>query len=192
MADYVVTSANAAKLVDLLDTETILFGPDKNLASYVAEKTGKNIVPVPSFGHCLVHVMYKPEHILRAKVKYPGSRVLVHPECSPEVRKEADFVGSTSQILKAPDMIGGNSFIIGTEVGIIHRMKLMYPERTFHPLLEGAVCQNMKKITVESVIASLRDLVYKVEVPEELASKVRLNLKRTFDLLGVKIDWHQN
>lgn len=192
MADYIVTSANAAKLVGLLKEDAILFGPDRHLASYVAEKTGKNVIPVPPFGHCPVHVLFDSEHVQRAREIFPDSKVLVHPECVDEVRRVSDFIGSTSQMLRAPSNIEGGSFVIGTEVGIIHRMRSLYPDRSFIPLAENAICPNMKKITLDSVETSLRDRVHKVVVPEHVASKLRENLIRTFDLLGVKVNWRWN
>lgn len=192
MADYIVTSANAAKLVSLLKDGTVLFGPDRHLASYVAEKTRKNIIPVPSFGHCPVHVLFDPEHIKSAREAFPDSKILAHPECVEEVRKASDFVGSTSQMLRAPSNMSDRSFIIGTEVGVVHRMKVLYPERNFIPLSENAVCPNMKKITLESIEKSLQARIYRVNVPLNVASKVRENLKRSFDLLEVKINWRWN
>lgn len=192
VADYIVTSANAAKLVGLLKEDTVLFGPDRHLASYVAEKTGKKIIPVPAFGHCPVHVLFDPEHVQRAREAFPGSRVLAHPECVDEVRRLSDFVGSTSQMLRAPSSMADRSFVIGTEVGVVHRMRSLYPDRNFVPLSESAVCPNMKKITLDSVETSLRARVYRVNVPEHVAAKVRENLKRTFDLLGVNVSWRWN
>lgn len=107
-ADYIVTSASAVKLVSKLDDDVILFGPDRNLASFVAERTGKRVIPVPEGGHCPVHEYLLSEYyVLKALREHPGAKLLLHPEAPPEARRHAHFVGSTSQMLKAIGELGG-------------------------------------------------------------------------------------
>ncbi|MET1159492.1 MAG: quinolinate synthase NadA [Thermoprotei archaeon] len=188
-ADYVVTSSSAVKLVSQLDSKRIIFGPDRNLAEYVAEVTGKEVIPVPENGYCPVHVLIKPEHILELKKKYPEARVTVHPECIREVRKLADHIGSTSQMVKYVLNSSDRVFIIGTEIGLIHRIKKENPDKELIPAYREAICTNMKKITLDKIYRSLRDLVYPVRVPDNIASKVLSVLERSYEILGVEIPW---
>jgi len=145
-ADYIVTSASALKLISKLDADTILFGPDKNLASYVANRTDKNIIPIPSDGYCYVHEkLISRKHIEKAKDKNPGARILVHPEVSPEAQELADYIGSTSQMLREIGNFKGDKFLIGTEEGHTYRTKKLYPEKKIYPVNPEAVCVDMKK-----------------------------------------------
>ncbi|MGQ9478735.1 MAG: quinolinate synthase NadA [Thermoproteota archaeon] len=189
MADYVVTSSSAAKLVSKLDSRRLLFGPDRNLASYVAEITGKEVIPVPMNSYCHVHVGITPEKIMAAKERLPDAKVLVHPECPQETRRLADFVGSTSQIVKAVGDIDAKRFIIGTENGIIHRINKIYPGKEAHAVGEDVICPNMKKITLEKVYRSLVEKETVVRVDENIAGKAREALARSFELLGVEAPW---
>lgn len=111
-ADVVCTSANAVDVVNKLDSDTVLFGPDKNLASYVAEKTGKKIIPIPGeTGYCYVHNYVKEDEIRFLISKYPDAKVMVHPEVPSNIRKLADFVGSTSQMEKYPTTTDAKEFM---------------------------------------------------------------------------------
>jgi len=187
-ADYVVTSANAVDLVKALEEDTVIFGPDRHLADYVAERTGKNVIPVPEHGHCPVHVKFNPTTIRLLKSIYRGYAFLAHPECPREVRELADFIGSTSQILRYFKSSRDCKFIIGTEIGIIYRM-LREREASLIPASTEAFCEDMKRITLEKVHASLKQRVYRVEVSKEVAAKVRRALENTFKLLGVEVPW---
>lgn len=189
IADYVVTSSSAVKLISQLDSETVLFGPDSNLASYVEELTGKRVIPVPEYGFCPMHIKIKPEHVLKAKRIHPRAKVLVHPECIPEVRRLADFIGSTSQIVRAVGELEGEEFIIGTEPGILHRIRKEHPEKRAYPALESGICPNMKKITLEKIEGALVNLQYPIEIERSVREKVKNALERSFELLGVEIPW---
>ena len=188
-ADYVVTSSSAIKLTSQLDVDTVVFGPDRNLAEYVAEITGKQVIPVPESGYCPVHVMIKPEHILELREKYPEALVTVHPECIRGVRKLADHVGSTSQMVKYVKETRGNRFIVGTEVGLLYRIRRENPSKDPIPALDSAICVDMKKITLEKIYRSLRDRVYAVKVPRTIANRVLRVLERSYEMLGVEIPW---
>ncbi len=190
-ADYIVTSSSAVKLMSRLEQETIVFGPDHNLAEYVAEKTGKKIIPLPPHGHCPVHVLIKPEHIIMLKNKYPDAKITVHPECDTSVRRLADHVGSTSQMLRYVLETSGEVFIIGTETGLIYRILRENGGKKLLPAYPGAICRDMKKITLEKIYRSLRDKIYPVEVPREIADKVLKVLERSYELLGVEIPWRR-
>ena len=188
-ADYIVTSSSAVKLISQLDADTIVFGPDRNLADHVARVTGKNIVAVPSHGYCPVHEMIKPEHILELKRKYPDAKVSVHPECTREVRALADHIGSTSQMVKYVKENNAKYFIIGTETGLLYRIKKENPGKEAVPAYDKAICIDMKKITLEKIIRSLREKVYVVKIPDDIAERVLRVLERSYELLGVEIPW---
>jgi len=189
MADYVVTSSSASKLVSKLDAERILFGPDRNLASHVAEITGKEVIPVPLNSYCPVHIGITADKIRKIKEKMPDAKVLVHPECPPETRRLADFVGSTSQIIRAVGEIGAKRFIIGTENGVVHRITKLYPDREAYPVSQDTICPNMKKITVEKVYRSLVENETVVKIDVKLAEKARKVLEKSLTLLGVEMPW---
>ncbi len=188
-ADYVVTSSSAVKLISQLDNDRIIFGPDRNLADHVAKITGKEVIPVPEHGYCPVHVMIKPKHVRVLREKYPDAKITVHPECIREVRLLADHIGSTSQMVKYVRETSGKYFIIGTEIGLLHRIKKENPGKIAIPAYEEAVCVNMKKVTLEKIYRSLRDRVYVANIPREIADRVLRVLERSYELLGVDIPW---
>jgi quinolinate synthase len=168
--DVCCTSANAVKIVESLDANTVIFGPDNNLAEYVAEKTGKNIIAIPSRGFCPTHLLFQPEEIQVLRMEYPDAVVAVHPECSSEVRVLADFVGSTSQMCRYAKNTEFKRYIIATEVGLLHRLKKENPGKEFIPAYD-AVCPNMKLNTLERVYYALKDEKHVVRVPKSTAEK---------------------
>ena len=177
-ADVCCTSANAVKVVEALDTDTVLFGPDHNLAWHVQQKTGKTIVPIPRKGFCPTHVLFLKEDIRLLKEEHSGALVAVHPECTPDVQSIADFVGSTSQICRYVKETPRKKFIIGTEVGIIHRLKKENPGKEFITAYEGAICPNMKLNTLERIYASLKEETHLITVPNQVAKKARKALEK--------------
>ncbi|KPV64242.1 MAG: Quinolinate synthase A [Candidatus Bathyarchaeota archaeon BA2] len=176
--DICCTSANVVNVVDSLDADTVLFGPDENLAWNVQQKTGKKIIPIPEGGFCPTHVLFLKEDILLLKESHPDAVVAVHPECTPDVQSIADFVGSTSQICKYVGESSAKKYIIGTEVGIIHRVKKENPGKEFIPAYDGAVCPNMKLNTLERVYLTLKEERNPITVPESVAKKARKALER--------------
>ncbi|MDK6029363.1 quinolinate synthase NadA [Ignisphaera sp. 4213-co] len=191
LANYVVTSANAVNLVKALDSETIIFGPDKHLAEYVAEKTGKNVVAVPEHGHCPVHVKFSLEEITCLKSIYRNCVFIAHPECPRAVRSQADFVGSTSQMIEFVKRSSARTFLVGTEVGIIYRMAKEAREKVFIPASTKAICDDMKKITLEKILSSLVSKSYVMKIDRAVAEKVRKAIENTFDVLGVSRPWRK-
>jgi len=177
-ADVCCTSANAVKVVEALNTDTVLFGPDHNLAWHVQQKTGKTIVPIPRKGFCPTHVLFLKEDIRLLKEEHSGALVAVHPECTPDVQSIADFVGSTSQICRYVKETPRKKFIIGTEVGIIHRLKKENPGKEFITAYEGAICPNMKLNTLERIYASLKEETHLITVPNQVAKKARKALEK--------------
>ncbi len=179
-ADVCCTSANAVEVIKSLDADTVLFGPDSNLAGYVAEKTGKKIVPIPQNGFCPTHLLFQPEDVKVLKMDHPNASVMVHPECSPEMRAVSDFIGSTSKMCRFAKESNAKEFIVGTEEGIMFRLRKENPTKKFYLAYEGAICPNMKLTTLDRVYASLKDEKNVVTVPEAMAKKARASLERMF------------
>ena len=178
--DICCTSANAVEVIKSLDAETVLFGPDKNLAEYVSEKTGKTLIPIPENGFCPTHLLFQPEDVKVLKIQHPDATVMVHPECSSEMRAVADFVGSTSKMCRYAKESSAESFIVGTEEGILHRLRKENPGKNFFLAYEGAVCPNMKLTRLEQLYAALKEEKNVVKVPESVAKKARGSLERMF------------
>ncbi|MDD4909286.1 MAG: quinolinate synthase NadA [Candidatus Omnitrophica bacterium] len=165
--DICCTSTNAASVVNRLkDKKEIIFVPDKYLADFVSKKTGRKLIPWS--GYCPTHVKILPEDILREKRFHPGAKVLVHPECTPEVIELADEALSTGQMCKYAKESNADEMIIGTEVGLIYRLKTDNPDKGFYPASEKAVCPNMKRTTIEKVLWALEELREEVYVPERI------------------------
>src|SRR3990170_4845223 len=163
--DVCCTSANAAKVVGSLDSDTVLFGPDHNLAWYVQQKTGKKVIAIPERGFCPTHALFAEGDILFLKEQHPDAVAMVHCECAPEVQLRADFVGSTSQMCTYAKESPAKKFIVGTENGLIHRLRKENPGKEFIPAYDGAVCPNMKLNTLERVYLSLKEEKHQVTVP---------------------------
>jgi quinolinate synthase len=181
-ADICCTSANATEVIASLDSDTILFGPDRNLAEYAQKKTGKTVIPIPEYGFCPTHILFQPEDVQILKMEYPQAKVMVHPECTHEMQKTADFVGSTSQMCKYARESNAETFIVGTEEGILHRLRRDNPAKRFILAYEEAVCPTMKLNTLERVYTSLKEEKYVVTVPEAIARQARKALERMFSL----------
>jgi len=181
-ADICCTSANVLKVIRSLDAETILFGPDRNLAEYAARNTDKTIIPVPEWGFCPTHLLFQPEDVQVLKMQHPEAVVMIHPECNFEVQKTADFVGSTSQMSKYARESSAKTFIVGTEEGLLHRLKKDNPDRQFILAYKEAVCPNMKLNTLDRLYASLTEEKHLVTVPPETARRARKALERMLEI----------
>lgn len=179
-SDICCTSSNAIKVVNSLKEEEIIFVPDKNLALYVASHTKKKIIPWN--GYCPTHHLILPGDILLEKEEHPGAEVLVHPECRPDVVALADRVLSTEGMLKYAGLSTSKEFIVGTEVGLLHRLKKENPGKTFLPATEYAVCPNMKMITLQSIIRALERKEHVIKVPEEIRIRAKRALDRMLDV----------
>jgi quinolinate synthase len=180
--DICCTSANAVEIINSLDADTVLFGPDRNLAEYVQEKTGKTLVPIPEWGFCPTHLLFQPEDVTVLKQQHPDAAVMVHPECSTEMRKTADFVGSTSKMCRYAQESKAKTIIVGTEEGLLHRLGKENPGKRFVLAYEGAVCPNMKLTTLDRLYAALKEEKHVVRVPEPVARKARVALERMFEV----------
>ena len=182
--DVCCTSANAVEIVKALDADTLLFGPDNNLALYVQQKTNKKIIPIPPGGFCPTHLLFLKGDILSLKEANPSAQVMIHPECNPEVQEIADFIGSTSQMCKHAKNASARKFIVATEIGLLHRLKKENPTKQFLPAYEGAVCPNMKLNTLERIYYALKTEQTQITVPSAVARKARKPLERMNSLLS--------
>ena len=179
-SDICCTSSNAVKVVNSVPQDEILFVPDRNLGMYAQRFTRKKILPWE--GYCIVHDRITPAQVMEAKRFHPEASVLVHPECRPAVIDCADHVASTSGIIKEVCSSGSQEFIIGTEVGILHRLKKECPGKRCYPLFEGAVCRNMKKTDLAKVRDCLKTLRHRITVPQDVADRARGAIERMLAL----------
>ncbi|MDI6691626.1 MAG: quinolinate synthase NadA [Candidatus Bathyarchaeota archaeon] len=182
--DVCCTSANAVKVIESVNAETVLFGPDRNLADYVQRKTGKTIIPIPEWGFCPTHLLFQPEDVQLLKMQYPEAVVMVHPECTLEMRNVADFIGSTSQMCRYARENNAKTFIVATEEGLLHRLRKNNPEKQFILAYEGAVCPNMKLNTLERLYTALKEEKHVITVPKAIAERARKALEKMFELIN--------
>ncbi|MDD5081957.1 MAG: quinolinate synthase NadA [Dehalococcoidales bacterium] len=175
-SDICCTSANAVKVVESVPNDEILFVPDQYLGHYVATQTKKKLHLWP--GYCPTHVKIQPEDILKLKRQYPEAKAIVHPECRPEVIAVADEVLSTGGMMRFARQTEAKEIIIGTEIGIIHRLSKENPDKKFYPASPKATCPNMKRITLEKVLWSLQDMSPEIKVPEEVRLKAKIAVDR--------------
>jgi len=174
-SDVCCTSANAIRIVESLNTQEILFIPDQYLGHYISDRTGKKMILWPGF--CPTHVRIKPERIKELRQEYPQAQVVVHPECTPEVIALADAVLSTGGMCRYAQRGEVREMVVGTEIGIIYRLKKENPGKRFIPISEQAICPNMKLIALEKVLWSLEEMSPEVKVPEA----IRLRAKAAVD-----------
>jgi len=171
--DAVCTSANSAEIIDRMDSETVLFGPDVNLAAYAKDFTEKHIIPIPQHGFCPVHKLFDRKAILKLKAAHPDAEVLAHPECNPEVCKVADYVGSTSKMYKEALVSNAKKFVVATEVGMLHRMRKARTDATFIPAYDEAICVNMNLHTLDKIYLALKNRSYRVNIPPKIMKLAR-------------------
>ncbi|MCJ7670149.1 MAG: quinolinate synthase NadA [Dehalococcoidia bacterium] len=181
-SDICCTSANAVGVIESLDTREILFIPDQYLGHYVSAKTGKKMILWPGF--CPAHVRIKPERIKELKREYPQAKVVVHPECRPEVIALADEVASTSGMCRYARRDEVREMVVGTELGIIHRLRKENPGKRFIPVSEQAICSNMKLITLEKVLWSLEEMSPEVKVPQGIRLRAKVAVDKMLKIEG--------
>ncbi|GAB5045913.1 quinolinate synthase NadA [Thermodesulfovibrio sp. TK110] len=177
------TSANAPQIVKAVPFDSIIFVPDKNLADWVKKQVPyKEIIPWNGF--CPTHHMIKKEDVIRAKKAHQDALVVVHPECRPEVIELADHVASTSGMVRFAKASQAKEFIIGTEIGLLYRLKKENPDKKFYPLKSTMICPNMKITTLESVLVALKEDKYIIKVPEDIRIKAYEAVQRMFTLMS--------
>jgi len=186
LSDYIVTSSNAEKIVrSIPEDKTILFAPDKNLGRYIEQKTGRKMVLWQ--GSCIVHETFSVRKLVGLKERYPHALVLAHPECEEPLLAMADYIGSTTALLKYAVASPAKEFIVATEPGILHPMRKQAPEKTFiaAPPDSNCACNEcpfMRKNTLDKVYMSLRDLTPQIEMAPELIARARKPIDRMLAL----------
>jgi quinolinate synthase len=177
LSDICCTSANAVKVVNSIPkNKEIIFIPDKYLGKYGQSITGRAMIFWE--GYCPTHIRINTGQIINIKKEHPGAKVVVHPENTPEVIELADRVESTGGMLKYIKKSRKKEFIIGTEIGIIHRLKKENPGKTFYQVTDQAICPNMKLINLEKILWSLEDEIFEVKIPPATAEKARKAIDR--------------
>lgn len=180
-ADYCCTSSNALKVVQSIESDKILFAPDRNLGSYINAQLFDKQMELWN-GFCITHERVKEAEIQTVKNKKPGVQVVVHPECNPLVVQHADFVGSTSQILEYVRNSDDKEFIIGTEMGILHTLRSENLYKKFTLLSPGLICYNMKKTSLEDVLHVLKTEENEIIVEETIREKAFKSLNRMLEI----------
>ena len=178
-SDVCCTSSNALQIVEAISGEQILFVPDQNLGNYVAGRTEKEIITWD--GYCSTHHRVQPEEIEKVKAKHPETPILVHPECVSGVVDKADYVGSTAGILEYARNSSSEKLIIGTEQGLLHRLKKENPHKDFFVLSPSLICPNMKKINLEKIQSSLKEMNTQIEIPEKTRKKAKQALDKMLE-----------
>ncbi len=179
-SDICCTSANGIGVINSLKENKILFVPDEHLGRYLESKTKKEFILWKGF--CPTHYNLLTKDILKAKEKHPQAKILVHPECRLSVIDLADEALSTNGMLEYVKESEAKKFIIGTEMGIIHRLKKENPNKNFYPASANLICPSMKLITLKEVAESLEKMRYKIEIPEEVRKKAKKSLDRMLEV----------
>jgi len=172
VSDACCTSSSAVNIVNNIDADEIIFAPDRNLASFVAEQVDKKIIPFE--GQCDVHDQISFNEVKKLKEEHPNAEVLAHPECRKDIRDISDYVGSTAGILKSAKDSEKMELIIVTEEGIRHQLEKDNPNKKFY--FPHIICDVMKKISIESIIESLETGKGKVIMEKELIEKAKISL----------------
>jgi len=180
-SDICCTSSNVVKVVESLKEDTIICIPDRNLSAYAAKRTKKKIISWDGF--CNVHMAHlNVDDVRESKAKHPDALLIVHPECPPEVQDMADHITSTSGMLRYCRESNHKEFIIGTEEGILHRLRKESPGKKFYVLNNEMVCPNMKRTRLESVAAAMEKIQYVIKVPEDIRVKAKRALDRMLEI----------
>ncbi|MBS1531624.1 MAG: quinolinate synthase NadA [Bacteroidetes bacterium] len=186
MTDIVCTSSNAVQIIESLPKDQkIIFGPDKNLGAYVARKTGRDLVLWN--GACMVHEIFSQEKIIRLKERHPKAKLLAHPECESVILKMADYIGSTTGLLKYATKSPEKEFIVATESGIIHQMQKDNPDKVFIPAPPNNQCAcndcpHMKRNTLEKLYLCMKNELPEVTVPEHIIEKAVKPIERMLEI----------
>ncbi|GAB2988058.1 quinolinate synthase NadA [Mucilaginibacter puniceus] len=186
LSDIVCTSSNAIQIVESLPTDQkIIFGPDKNLGAYVAKKTGRDLVLWN--GACMVHEIFSREKITKLKERYPNAKLLAHPECEEVILQMADYIGSTTGILKYASNRPEKEFIVATEAGILHQMQKENPDKVFIPAPPNNACAcndcpHMKRNTLEKLYLCLKNEVPEITVPQDIIVKAVKPIERMLEI----------
>lgn len=182
--DICCTSSNAVKIVDSLKADEILFLPDTYLGKWVESQLG-NVKVNTYTGFCPTHVQIRPNDVTEARKKYPNALVLAHPECHQSVVAMADYVGSTTGIMKFAAQSYKKEFIIATEKGVVDRLKRDYPEKEFYLIKDNVICPNMKWHTLTDIYNALDREEHEITVDTEIASKALKCIDRMLEVSAI-------
>lgn len=180
-SDWCCTSANAIQVVQAVDSDKILFVPDKYLGTWVKSNVDKEIILWP--GYCPTHQWLTKDDIARSRAKYPDAKVIVHPECTPEVTAAADEVLSTGGMVRFAKETDAEVVLVGTETGMLHKLRKVNPDKKFYPVSERIVCPNMKMTALENILWSLEDISDPIVVLDELREKALIPIKKMLSIV---------
>jgi quinolinate synthase len=186
LSDIVCTSSNAVQIVESLPADQkIIFGPDRNLGAYVAKKTGRDLVLWN--GACMVHEIFSREKLTKLKERHPDAKILAHPECEEHILQLADYIGSTTGILKYATNSTDKEFIVATESGILHQMQKDNPEKVFIPAPPNNICAcndcpHMKRNTLEKLYLCLKNEMPEITLPADIIEKAVKPIERMLDI----------
>ena len=187
LSDIICTSSNAEKIINLIPLDKpILFSPDRNLGKYLINKTGRDMLLWE--GSCIVHETFSERKILDLKVRHPEAKLIAHPECEEPLLMHADFIGSTSKLLKFVQEDSANTFIVATETGIIHQMKKAAGSKTFIPAppeedsCSCNECPYMKLNTMEKLYLCMANQFPQIEIDEEIRKRALLPIERMLEM----------
>jgi len=179
-SDICCTSANVVKVIDSLPGDSVICIPDKNLSMWAARNTKKKVIAWD--GYCNVHERVTVMDVQDAQREHPNAVVMAHPECPIDVLEIADHVTSTSGMLRFAKASSEHEFIVGTEIGLIHRLRKENPDKTFYALRKDMICPNMKKTTLQSVLLAFQNNTYVVKVPEHIRVRAKMALDRMLEV----------
>ncbi len=182
VSDICCTSANAVRVVESLDAPRVIFAPDRNLAAYVAARTGIEVIPVPALGCCPTHQSLSVRDVQEQMAAHPGAEVMVHPETTPAVQALADFIGSTSAMIRRVQETDAATVIVGTEVSILYRMRKLAPEKVLVPASALMSCADMRMITLDLVEEAVRTRAPVVRVDPAVEAGARRALERMLEV----------
>jgi len=186
MSDIICTSSNAEKIINSIpNNKPILFAPDKLLGSYLMKKTGRDLILWD--GYCQVHAIFSLKDLIKLKVRYPKAEIIAHPECEEELLDHADFIGSTTALIKRTEISEAKDFIVVTEPGVIHQMEKLNPQKNYIPLAntEGCACNEcpyMRLNTIEKMIQALETLSPEITLDETIMKKATPPLIKMLEL----------
>ncbi|MCK5239276.1 MAG: quinolinate synthase NadA [Candidatus Thorarchaeota archaeon] len=185
--DVICTSGSAVEVVESLGVESVLFGPDANLAEHVRMHTDVEIIDIEPRGSCYVHNQFDLAQLSLMKEQYPDSIAIAHPECPKDVQEAADMVGSTGMMVRTvAEAPPGAIFLIATEMGLVHQLQAAHPDKKILPIWDGAICRQMKKHTLEKILHVLEELpeANLVTVPEDKKPHIVSVLERMNKVIG--------
>ena len=186
LSDIVCTSSNAVQIVESLPKDQkIIFGPDKNLGKYVAKKTGRDLVLWN--GACMVHEIFSQQKIMKLKERHPNAKFIAHPECEDVILKMADYIGSTTGLLKYTIQNPANEFIVATESGIIHQMEKSNPDKVFIPAPPNNMCAcndcpHMKRNTLEKLYLCIKNEIPEIKIPMDIILRAQKPIEKMLEI----------